>query len=146
MGRVSSPSLEGDGLLGRAPRSRLPSAPTAGWAQLDVSDQKVFLQHSVKIFVSLLILHRVIYDSESDQLSYNLSGKASAGVNQCLFPTHEMAKSFVTGWRGVPGGAGLLGVPGGAGARGTAASPARRAQLLQNLEKQGKPIFPAEER
>lgn len=137
VGRVSSPSLEGDGLLGRAPRSRLPSAPTAGWEQLDASDQKVFLQHSVKIFVSLLILHRVIYDSESDQLSYNLSGKASAGVNQCLFPTHEMAKSFVTGWRGVPGGA---------GARGTAASPARRAQLLQKLEKQENPIFPAEER
>ena len=79
--------------------SGLPSAPTAGWAQLDASCQKVFLQHSAKIFLSPLILQRVIYDSESDQLSYNLSRKASAGVNQRLFPTHEMAKSFVTGVR-----------------------------------------------
>lgn len=61
----------------------------------------------------MLILQRLIYDSESDQLSYNLSRKASAGVNQCLFPTHEMAKPFVRE-RGVPVGprshAGLLGL------------------------------------
>lgn len=48
----------------------------------------------------MLILQRLIYDSESDQLSYNLSRKASAGVNQCLFPTHEMAKPFVRERRG----------------------------------------------
>lgn len=117
--------------------SRLPSAPTSRWAQLDTSYQKVFLQHSAKIFLSPLILQRVIYDSKSDQLSYNLSRKASAGVNQCLFPTHEMAKSFVTGWRGVAGEAGLGG-SGSAGVQGTVASPAHGGELEKHFFPKGK--------
>lgn len=112
--------------------SQLPSAPTAGWAQLDSSYQKVFLQHSAKIFLSPLILQRVIYDSASDQLSYNLSRKASAGVNQCLFPTHEMAKSLVTGWLGMSSEAGLAGVR---QCRDTTASPACGGEFPQGPEK-----------
>ncbi|XP_062445556.1 uncharacterized protein LOC134147973 [Rhea pennata] len=89
-----------------APSSRCPARPQrpeAAWAQLQGSRQKLFLQHSAKIFLSTLILQHLIYDSQSDQLSYNLSRKASVGVNQCLLPIPEMAKAFVKGsWSRCP--------------------------------------------